>query len=417
MILATVSINAVMGENGIIQKAKLAKQVQANAVEAEQEAMDELLEEYANAMAEPPEVTTGPNGYTLITKISGTQTVTTVAEDKNGVKITVPAGFKVRTDLATTAEEGIIIEDESGNQFVWVPCSSTGANGLTKYAQDKQYNDGTTATKQWYYIQDENNTSTKYTDWKDDNSNAQSVDLHGGFYVARYEAGVPSGANFYANTAGATYYTSSTTPSKNVTSYTPVSKAEVQSWNYISQENAKVVSSNMYSGNGAVNSQLIDSYAWDTIMTWMEESVDGIALDSTNYGNYANTPLTVTVSNALYAEHTYTTSWTPATTYKRATITLGSVASGSSTIYKEIATGSLSSAKVRNIYDMAGNMWEWTTEYGYHNADSSGTKYAVLRGGSFGDYGSNDPVSYRVGNGTATHTGIGVGFRVVLYIA
>ena len=50
IILATVSINAVVGENGIIAKAKLAKNMHANSIEAEQSAMDELLQEYANAM-------------------------------------------------------------------------------------------------------------------------------------------------------------------------------------------------------------------------------------------------------------------------------------------------------------------------------------------------------------------------------
>ena len=59
IILATVSINAVLGENGIIKKAQLAKDMQANSVAAEGEAMDTLLEEYANMMAEP-ETPTGP---------------------------------------------------------------------------------------------------------------------------------------------------------------------------------------------------------------------------------------------------------------------------------------------------------------------------------------------------------------------
>ncbi len=51
IILATVSISAVVGDNGIIAKAKLAKNMYANSVESEQDAMDELFQEYANAMA------------------------------------------------------------------------------------------------------------------------------------------------------------------------------------------------------------------------------------------------------------------------------------------------------------------------------------------------------------------------------
>ena len=51
IILATVSISAVMGDDGIIKKAQLAKNMHANSVEAEQDAMDTLFQEYANAMA------------------------------------------------------------------------------------------------------------------------------------------------------------------------------------------------------------------------------------------------------------------------------------------------------------------------------------------------------------------------------
>lgn len=67
---------------------------------------------------------------------------------------------------------------------------------------------------------------------------------------------------------------------------------------------------------------------------------------------------------------------------------------------------------------MAGNMWEWTTETGNHTTanGSSGTTFAVLRGGSFYDGGSDHPVSSRHGNVSATGYYINVGFRPVLYI-
>lgn len=52
-------------------------------------------------------------------------------------------------------------------------------------------------------------------------------------------------------------------------------------------------------------------------------------------------------------------------------------------------------SKVKNIYDMAGNMYEWTTEVGNHSTSETmvaqdkvaTAKYAVLRGGSFVDNG------------------------------
>ena len=309
----------------------------------------------------------------------------------NSYNPTIPAGFKpVDTEGASWGDgtnapskeavnAGLVIEDEKGNQFVWVPCTTTGEEGLTSYAQDKQYNVGTTASKQYYY--------TNYSDWTDETgvANKTSVEKYGGFYVARYEAGVPSDAPFYANEDGVKYCTSETNPSKNVNTYTPVSKANNQSWNFIDQENAVTVSENMYAGSSSVKSQLIDSYAWDTIMNWMESEKNGIAIDSLNYGNYYNN--TSITANTLYALHRYgavTTTgtengknnyWTVATTYRKGNITSGGSSLSSAirdqyeftnyddtnytyTVRKEMATGASDVTKVKNIYDMAGNVNE-----------------------------------------------------------
>ena len=67
---------------------------------------------------------------------------------------------------------------------------------------------------------------------------------------------------------------------------------------------------------------------------------------------------------------------------------------------------------------MAGNMWEWTTETGKHDSKATdATNYAVRRGGSFNNNGSNNPVSNRNGNNDSGWSGdVSVGFRVVLYI-
>ena len=73
--------------------------------------------------------------------------------------------------------------------------------------------------------------------------------------------------------------------------------------------------------------------------------------------------------------------------------------------------------KINNIYDMAGNMWEWTTETGKHGSTANdATNYAVRRGGSFNNNGSDNPVSGRNGNNSVGDYNINIGFRVVLYI-
>ena len=427
LILAGVTIATLAGDNGILTKAQQAKTKTEEAEKEEKEKLNQL----ANMMGDV---------YTATSTING-------KSEGNSYNPTIPAGFKpVDTEGASwgdgsnsPSEEavnaGLVIEDENGNQFVWVPCTTTGEEGLISYAQDKQYNDGSRGeeeTKQHQY--------KEYSDWIDTTgeANKASVEKYGGFFVARYEAGIPSNAPFYANEDGATYYTSETNLSKNVDTYKPVSKANNQSWNYISQQNAVTVSQKMYEGNSSVKSQLIDSYAWDTIMNWMESEKDGIALDSSNYGNYYNNASIE--ANTLYALHRYaddkkdiSDKWTLATTYKKGNIQSGEISLTEAnrdqyeftdyddenytyTVRKEMATGASDVTKVKNIYDMAGNMWEWTTETSYHNAGSD-TQYAVLRGGSFSSNGGgHGPVSHRYGANSVGYTYISIGFRVVLYL-
>ena len=107
--------------------------------------------------------------------------------------------------------------------------------------------------------------------------------------------------------------------------------------------------------------------------------------------------------------------WFPAYVYNNGSYTKGSE-------YTEVATGvTVEGDPTRNsacnIYDMAGNMWEWTTETGKHDSKATdATNYAVLRGGSFYWRGSDAPVSYRNGGGSVGAYDLDFGFRVVLYI-
>ena len=84
----------------------------------------------------------------------------------------------------------------------------------------------------------------------------------------------------------------------------------------------------------------------------------------------------------------------------------------------EIATGSSDDTRTNNIYDLAGNMWEWITETKTRKNNGNNTNYlfAVLRGGGFNYGGSDFPVVYRHGYTTVSFANVYIGFRAVLYI-
>ena len=281
-------------------------------------------------------------------------------ENDETLKAVIPNGFYYVTGAPST---GLVISDvfgddddnsKGGNQFVWVPCRGTGTVAYEKTNEatvDKKYG----LASYWEKYGKQYNYNV-YKDWTDYGGDLNSVNKYGGFYVARYEAGVPSNATFYANTDGARYIKEKGT---NVVEngYKPVSKKNNQVWNFVQQKLAKTLSENMYYENKNVKSQLIDSYAWDTIIDWIEKEEPTIGSDSTGYGNYFNSG--IQFIDSLYATHQYGNEWILSSTYKKG----NSTATG----YTELATGvkiSSDSAiknKVKNIYDMAGNMWEWTT--------------------------------------------------------
>ncbi len=448
LILAGVSITAVFGDNGIISGAQKAKDKTDEAIEQEQEDVGKLvnqLEEFERSGL-PDTVKEAIQKGTIFT-------ANKQIKDESGKTMTVPKGFKVKE--GTTIDEGVVIADSEGNEFVWVPCTVDEYKKhdyeIKKVDDISNKADGENNDKGW-------NTYLyrKYSDWKDDEideeKNKKSVEENKGFYIARYEAGVPSNADFYVDesTSDKSYKDANskdTTQTKTGENLKPVSKARNQCWNLISQINALKVSERMYSGDSyGVRSQLVDGTAWDTIVTWMSEEYEDIEKVSTSKGNYANSTGNnqITVDNCLFAEHLRqykngaVKNWCLGKSYQYGSFTSGYTENWSDTKndpstkynnydnnletykynhYVEMATGASDNTKLKNIYDMAGNMYEWTTEYGYHNGQTSGTKYAVRRGGGFYSNGSTVPVSIRLGGESTTDaSNPDLSFRVVLYV-
>ncbi len=378
---------------------------------------------------------------------------------------TIPAGFRpINTDKANwgTGEEspskeavnnGLVIEDEDGNQFVWVPCYVEESQKIaeTNYPKYEQYTyTGGQETDAGSTLVDSNGWRTlhyrAYSDWEDNEAKGYgeaSVKQYGGFWIGRYEAGIPEDASFYPEADDAAY-TKAT--ERNVTNekgvdLKPVSKAGYFSWNYISQENAKEVSKNMYKENSGVDSYLVDSYAWDTVMKWFESTVDTkeYVTKSTGKGNYDDT---TGVYNGRYAEHLWSShteagtgdGWIVATKYQKGATTYGLASKTLSEVQNglfekkadlvddnhtfvrriETPTGANDSFAVKNIYDMAGNMWELTTETGEHN--DTGETFVVIRGGDLSANSVYVPTCFRQGATPLGGKNVDIGFRVVLYV-
>ncbi|MDO5557407.1 MAG: SUMF1/EgtB/PvdO family nonheme iron enzyme, partial [Clostridia bacterium] len=487
LILAGITINLTLGENGIFLKAKDAKQNYEIASLKDQIQMD-LSNAETKLLINGGTVTNGQIAATLskygtvnfgtgddINKVtgftvngrftaiedvwSGVQEVkwSINGENKNvnavldteGVAVPVPTGFHY---VGGTVDTGVVISDNEsdkdkyrtyssvpsgysyendidgdettvaylleGNQFVWVPVTGGIENARSDFCTNKnyygnfadcidvfdaEYRDGTAThrTEPTRTLSFDNDSSTlaNYDAMK------TSVNNYGGFYVARYEASTSDFAGNSGKTSGAT--------AGNV-----LSKANGKPWDAINQAEAKAKCEAMYNDSSSVKSLLMSSYTWDATLSFIQNKGDkkNVSKDSTTWGNYFNRrgvkdKITFT-GNYINA----TWSWgTIGTFNSNNTWTNGTdVSSAEMSNYLKLGTGTSESTKANNIYDIAGNLWEWTTEIS--NTAGSNVNNRVLRGGSCYDHGSDRVASHRFGNDSVTDAYTSVGFRPQLFI-
>ncbi len=138
---------------------------------------------------------------------------------------------------------------------------------------------------------------------------------------------------------------------------------------------------------------------WDLVLKHLSNkgvSDSDLKTDSTDWGNYYNKTYEITNTSAKYSTDDGA-SFTSAPCNK--------TASG----YVILTTGAYDNFSKYNIYDLAGNVWEWTLE---RTSSTSGP--CAYRGGDSYSAGSIDPASYRV-NFFPTRSGYDVGFRCSLY--
>ena len=250
--------------------------------------------------------------------------------------VPIPIGFTYKEG---TKDTGLVIQDEKGNEFVWVPATEstyikdTSFHGYTPTGDDTLPNG----------ITDETADVVKY----------------GGFYIGRYEAGVPDGDTSPSNKTGI-----------------PVSKKSAIVWANINYTNSKASAESMIS-NEYVQTGLLTGKAWDTTCNWIKDSLNSInssasLTNSRYYGNHIDSLAPANENSGTKSTSGFNENW-----------------------------------KVKNIYDLAGNVWEWTSE--------ANDSYSISRGGSYSNSGIENPVSLR-NHGMSYYAGVDLGFRVRLYI-
>ncbi len=419
LILAGVTIATLTGDNGILTKAQEASEdtKRANAEEQVKLAvaasigtdgkinMDTLNNELkkidnltykgspisdSNKITSLPDtvnvdgydVTINRNGSTSVGDNGGNDNTETIVEG-----VTIPDGFYY---VGGSKAEGIVISDDpndenkgtswevaktlKGNQFVWVPVEDDSAFKTYEGYFDGDIDSILSDCKEPY----ENGYVNEVDEY---NAMKESVLEHNGFYVGRYEAGTAS--------------TEERTSSSGITDDVVV-KQGANVYNYIGWSN----SNNMTNETGgavqkakefanekgytSVTSTLIYGVQWDAIMAWIEPrykdknkaeelvAEKNFVADSTGKGNYS--------------EDENANSWKG----------------------KVTTTGASDDYDVKNIYDLAGNVYEWTME-------SYDTDFRVFRGGNYSYTGSGYPASYRFYCSPADSDG-DIGFRLTLYL-
>ena len=416
LILAGVSINLVLGDNGIIAKAKEAQRKSAEASQNDLISMNELaqqLEEQINGSAG-----SGSGNGGAGTKVPAEATAETAPYFPDNTF----------TKKEGTIDTGLVIQDASGNEYVWVVVPRTTAvyktTGLGKTAfTDADYTSIEKDLKDYtstyvkvsgysdvYYPDDKNvgwfADETAYNNLK--NSMLKSVYKNGGFYVGRYEAGIAENrtSNTEKNSDGK--YTIEGMP-------TPVSKADAYPYRYVTRTQAQNLASTVNSGTKT--SSLMFGVQWDLVLAFMHNkgNIEDSTLtsNSTTIGNYKDSTfqLSQTGKYAVYSNYSLSSTWNPSTklTTNFVDSSRNKIAQSSDGNGILVTTGTSEKNKVMNIYDVTGNVWEWTLE------KTSNANYPCAdRGGGFGYAGSRGPAAYRDDLSTdSSH--VSVGFRVLLF--
>ena len=441
LILAGVSIAMLTGDNGILTQAKEAKEANIAGTEKEQIQLAmqslkmkkkadnvstqltpaELQKQLEDDGAKNVTVEAGENG-SLVVKYADSKNQYTVNQngeiaengqipgepDKPGTETggTLPSTADTKPflpDGATVVErdlnKGVVIKDSNGNYWTWIEVPKT-------IYENTAYNGGTAPTSSTDYAKIESTMQKyaeayrgSYTDeWYSEAQHGfasadkynehkkamlKSVYENGGFYIGKYEVG-----------------TETLRTTKDAPLTTPVIKEGAYPYNYVTNKQAQEKSKEL--ATGGKTSSLMFGIQWDLVLKHIEnkngKTQAELKNDSTTWGNYENATFEITKGK-------YANSTDYGETFTEVNGTYTKPAS------KEVllTTGATERNSVLNIYDLAGNEWEWTLE------KSTTTSYpSVYRGGGCNYHGSDYPASDR-GSFTNSYSYGYISFRPALW--
>ena len=282
-------------------------------------------------------------------------------KDENEDTAIIPEGFKVsRKEGENTINNGLVISDINNNEFVWVPVSKNDFEtqfirkdyGIQSLVDEDFVNNEFTEGK-FYEPKSDGITidKTASDSIQEIQRMYKSVKDYGGFYIGRYEAGKGVENNVLSK--------------KGIDVYNNIGWSN--SDDMINETGGAVEKAREFAQNHtSVESTLCYGVQWDAVMRWISEDdkLQEYLKDSSEVGNYDG-------KNPISKTGVY---------------------------------------EVKNIYDMAGNVWEWTME-------SYGTNYKVYRGGCYNNDGNVIPITYRNNYESYPSTSTdSLGFRVALYL-
>ena len=402
LILAGVTISVLNGENGIVKQAQKAKEeskikelkekvridiagkrVENINGELRVSVLKEILDKYFDNVPVETQITSETElkakeeygKYEM--KISDIdvgeityETSYTIFKDVNGEQVPIPEGYIVSENSdENIVNKGLVISDSRGNEYVWISCTvNSSSNKLqykrTEWGVEKDGTDNSRAIKDELTLKDIDVTYSK-TDTDNGineeiskeivaqiNAEKESIKKYGGYYIGRYEVGKDN--------------------------KTAVIKAEQEPYVNIKWSKAYELAKGIGGGEGATT-YLCSSYSWDTAINFIQ---------NTTGKNYATSIIG------------FNGNWKGQ-----------EVKDSSGKVIKPVNTAQRLNTGLTtalcNIYDMGGNVGEFTTEL---NPGTSQT--VVLRGGN---YNVNGPAGYRWDNSSGVANSY-YGFRATLFL-